>query len=166
MIANTITINDKSLLKLHRLYNVNFGYNTTHLIQEILDCTNTDICIRVYKEYLAKSYHKTPALYKRELQCRDKTKILSSYGEDNYIVVVRADTRYSGCFGTRARNAIIEYDTFHALKGSIPAIYLTHPKQFTRILERRFHCRFATIAKKSSITWSRRKADLDKLNSF
>lgn len=166
MIANIITIKKKSLLENYKVYEITFGEPIHKLIQEILDMENGDVCIRIHKNYLPKSYHKNPALYKRQIQNRWPRKIMSSYGDGDYIVVCRADYRYSNCFTTRVFNAIREHDTLHALKGSIPAIYLTEPRRLARILEKKFLCRFAIIAKPKSITWSRKISHLDKLNSW
>lgn len=169
MIANTINIrNGRELVRAHNNYSVPYGETIKELIEQILGCEyEGKIDIVLHEKYLPKTYQKNPAQFALRIDPYSETYELdhlhiSAYRNGEFIVIHRGDTKISNTFFRRAVESIRDYDMMHALKGSIPLTYLMRPKQFTRRLINHFGCGFATIAKRRSITWSRREVDLDK----
>lgn len=169
MIANTINItNGKQLLAEYQYHGIKLAAPIKTLVENILaDNLVPEINIRIHEKYLPKTYQKNPNLFALRLDPFTETYefdylYISAYRKGDFIIVHRGEEKISQTFFKQAVHSIREYDMWHALKGNIPLTYLTRPKQFTNLLVRHFGCGFATIAKKKSITWSRRKEDLDK----
>lgn len=165
MIANTINIkNGRQLAEAYAEYGVPIGKSVRELIEEILNNNIVpDTCVIIVNDkWFPITYQENPALLALRIKQNIDYLYLSAYRRDQFIIIHRGDSKISPTFFGQAVHSIREYDMWHALRGSIPLTYLTRPKQFTNLLVRHFGCGFATIAKRKSITWSRRKEDLDK----